>query len=170
MMAYLQPLRASGDSKFRSGISRARVSPMMKAVGARIIRRYKIAQIQLIRLPAGTIQQAKNWLSGQNLVEYVEFNHLRYIDAIPNDPQTPSMWGLDNFGQTGGTPDADINAPEAWDITTGDGSPVVAVIDSGSDLTHEDLSPNLRAISGDIRGLKRELAYRHALGRIPSSR
>ena len=98
--------------KFRSGISRAQINPLIEAVGGKIIRQYKTARIQLINLPEGTTQQAKNWLAGRDLVEYVEFNHLRYIDAVPNDPQTPSMWGLDNIGQTGGTPDADIDAPE----------------------------------------------------------
>lgn len=138
--------------KFHSGVSRAQINSLMNAVGAKTIRRYKIAPIQLIKLPQGTLQQAKNWLSGQNLVAYVEFNQLRYIDAVPNDPQTPSMWGLDNVGQSGGTPDADIDAPEAWDITTGDSSLVIAVIDSGSDLTHEDLAPNLWTNPGEIPG------------------
>ena len=138
--------------KFRSGISKARIRRMMNAVGAKIIRRYKLAPIHHINLPQGTAQQAKNWLSGRRLVEYVEFNHLRYIDAVPNDPQAPSMWGLNNVGQTGGTVDADIDAPEAWDITTGDSSLVIAVIDSGTDLTHEDLSPNLWTNPGEIPG------------------
>ena len=138
--------------KFRSGISGEQISPLINAVGAKIIRRYKIAPIQLISLPQGTIQRAKNWLAGRDLVEYVEFNHLRYIDAVPNDPLAPSMWGLNNIGQTGGTVDADIDAPEAWDITTGDSTLVVAVIDSGSDLTHEDLAPNLWTNTGEIPG------------------
>lgn len=138
--------------KFRSGISRAEISSLMNAVGAKMIHRYKLAPVHLVSLPEGTTQQAKNWLSGRDLVEYVELNRFRYIDAVPNDPLAPSMWGLDNTGQTGGTPDADIDAPEAWDITTGDSSLVVAVIDSGSDLTHEDLAPNLWTNPGEIPG------------------
>ncbi|MBL4656839.1 MAG: S8 family serine peptidase, partial [Flavobacteriales bacterium] len=65
--------------------------------------------------------------------------------TVPNDPLYNTMWGLDNIGQTGGTPDADIDAPEAWDVTTGGvtilgDTIVVAVIDGGFDLTHEDLN------------------------------
>jgi len=38
---------------------------------------------------------------------------------IPDDPEFSSQWHLDNIGQTGGTIDADIDAPEAWEIQKG---------------------------------------------------
>ncbi|MCK6622983.1 MAG: S8 family serine peptidase, partial [Calditrichia bacterium] len=65
--------------------------------------------------------------------------------TFPNDPQFPNQWALNNTGQTGGTPDADIDAPEAWDIATGGVTKlgdeiIVAVIDGGGELTHSDLS------------------------------
>ena len=62
---------------------------------------------------------------------------------IPNDEYFPYQWHLNNTGQFGGTPDADINAPEAWEITAGDPNIVVAVIDTGVDLDHPDLINNL---------------------------
>ena len=57
-----------------------------------------------------------------------------YKTGIPNDPFFDQLWGLHNTGQTGGTADADIDAPEAWDVTTGSSAVVVAVIDSGVDI------------------------------------
>ena len=63
--------------------------------------------------------------------------------VFPNDEYFPYQWHLHNTGQLGGTPDADINAPEAWEITAGDPNIVVAVIDSGVDLDHPDLVSNL---------------------------
>lgn len=65
-------------------------------------------------------------------------------DIIPNDPSFGNQWALQNTGQSGGLPDADIDAPEAWDFATGGvtalgDSIVVAVIDGGVDLNHEDL-------------------------------
>ena len=65
--------------------------------------------------------------------------------TFPNDPRFDEQWALHNTGQTGGTPDADIDAPEAWDLTTGGTSAqgdeiVVAIIDGGFDLSHPDVS------------------------------
>jgi len=59
--------------------------------------------------------------------------------VIPDDPYFDMQWALDNTGQNGGTPDADIDAPEAWDTETGDEDVVIAVIDTGVDYTNPDL-------------------------------
>lgn len=79
-------------------------------------------------------------------VQLAQLNHYtaRRV-TVPNDANFSSMWGLDNTGQNGGTPDADVDAPEAWDITTGGltvqgDTIVVAVIDGGFSLAHQDLN------------------------------
>jgi len=71
--------------------------------------------------------------------------------TTPNDPDYPLLWGLNNTGQTGGKPDADIDAPEAWNIQTGDPI-VVGVIDSGVDYNHPDLAGNIWTNLGEIAG------------------
>ena len=63
--------------------------------------------------------------------------------TMPDDPLFDEQWGLNNTGQTGGTADADIDAPEVWDVSTGSSGVVVADIDSGIDYTHEDLAANV---------------------------
>jgi len=63
--------------------------------------------------------------------------------VFPNDEYFPVQWHLHNTGQSGGTPGADIRAPEAWEITTGDPNVVVAVLDTGVDSNHPDLVNNL---------------------------
>jgi subtilisin family serine protease len=72
--------------------------------------------------------------------------------VIPNDPSFAVEWGLHNTGQYAGTPGNDIGAAGAWQFTTGSRSVVVAVIDSGIDLTHPDLVANLWANPGEIAG------------------
>jgi subtilisin family serine protease len=63
--------------------------------------------------------------------------------VIPNDEYFSIQWHLCNTGQSGGKPDADINAPEAWEITTGDPNIIIAVVDSGVYSEHSDLMSNL---------------------------
>lgn len=64
---------------------------------------------------------------------------------VPNDTRFNEQWALNNTGQSGGVPDADIDAPEAWNFTTGGitalgDTIVVAIIDGGCDLNHQDLN------------------------------
>ncbi|HJZ91730.1 MAG TPA: S8 family peptidase, partial [Gemmataceae bacterium] len=86
------------------------------------------------------------------VVQFASFNYRLRLSQIPNDPGFADQWGLNNTGQTGGTPDADIDAPEAWDIFTGSSSTIVAVIDTGVDYNHPDLAANMWTNPGEIPG------------------
>ncbi len=78
-------------------------------------------------------------------VQVAQFNHeVTLRDTQPDDTRFDDMWGLHNTGQSGGTVDADIDAPEAWDYLSGGISAhgdrvAVAIIDNGFDLDHPDL-------------------------------
>ncbi len=79
-------------------------------------------------------------------VALAQFNHkVSQRSTTPNDPSFSQQWALNNTGQTGGTADADIDAIEAWDSTSGGTTAlgdqiVIAVVDGGFDLNHTDLS------------------------------
>jgi serine protease len=78
----------------------------------------------------------------------VQFNHFVEERVLePNDPNyvNGTQWDMNNTGQNGGTIDADIDAPEAWEINTGGittagDTVVVAVVDGGFFLAHQDLN------------------------------
>jgi len=65
------------------------------------------------------------------LASYIEPNIRYEIDSVPNDPEWPKQWGP-----------AKMEADYAWNITTGDPSVLVAVIDTGIDWNHPDLAAN----------------------------
>ena len=92
------------------------------------------------------------YLEGFKNIRMVEPDYRLYRDAIPNDPRFDEMWGLDNTGQVGGTPGADISAVAAWDVTTGSSSILVAVLDTGTQVTHPDLAGNIWVNPGEIAG------------------
>ena len=85
-------------------------------------------------------------------VATAEANYRLMLEGIPNDPRFSSMYGLNNTAQTGGTQDADIDAPEAWNINTGTKRTIVAVIDTGVDYNHQDLAANMWRNTGEISG------------------
>ena len=52
-------------------------------------------------------------LSSLNCFQYLEPDQVLQLNATPNDPSFSALWGLNNTGQTLGSPDADVDAPEA---------------------------------------------------------
>ena len=88
-------------------------------------------------------------LNKNDEIEYAEPNYIIHALKTPNDPGFEQLWGLHNIGQDNGTPDADINAVEAWTVSTG-GDVVIAVIDTGIDYEHSDLAANMWRNPGEI--------------------
>jgi subtilisin family serine protease len=108
--------------------------------------------------PATTVPEAVAELTGRADIAYAEPNYVyRAAATFPTDPLFAQNWGLHNTGQAingvgGGLPDADIDAPEAWDQTKGSPNVVVAVIDSGVEYRHPDLAGNIWANPDEVAG------------------
>jgi subtilisin family serine protease len=112
----------------------------------------------LVRLaPGQDVNSAIARLESDGEVEFAEPNGLVKLGGLrPNDPQFQWQWGLLNWGYPIDgfipTPGADIHAEDAWAITTGDPSVVVAVNDTGVDIDHPDLAANIYTNRGEIPG------------------
>lgn len=83
-------------------------------------------------VPKGQELEWATRLVEAGLAEYAEPNYRVYIAATPDDPLWNLQWNM-----------LQINAPAGWDITTGDQEVIIAILDTGIDLTHPDLGPKL---------------------------
>jgi subtilisin family serine protease len=99
----------------------------------------------------GAASSLQSYLAGNRALAYFEADQKVTTNSVfPNDPDFGRLYGLNNVSQTGGMFDADIDAPEAWDISTGSRNTVVSVIDTGVDLAHRDLYQNIWINQGEI--------------------
>jgi thermitase len=94
---------------------------------------------ELLSVPLGTtVEAAVRELEAQPQVLYAEPNYIYgAASTIPNDPRFGELWGLHEGA------DHDVDAPEAWDLTTGSDSVKVAVVDTGVAYDHPDLAANM---------------------------
>jgi Subtilase family/GEVED domain/Secretion system C-terminal sorting domain/Fibronectin type III domain len=91
----------------------------------------------------------------QRAVAVAQFNHVISMrETVPDDPFFGQQWQWVNTGQGGGTPDADVDADEAWDLTTGGttatGDEIVVCVLEGTNRNHPDLQGNLWFNEGEI--------------------
>ncbi|MEW6213640.1 MAG: S8 family serine peptidase [Nitrospirota bacterium] len=147
--------------KFKSGMSKTVAQSLHRATGSTVKRGFRFINVEHVRLPHGfSVEDAIRLYRADPNVEYAEPNYIVRKAHIPNDPNFTLQWALHNTGQTisgdegtiTGTPDADIDAPEAWGIHTGNGNVIVAVIDTGVDYNHEDLKDNIWTNPNEVCG------------------
>lgn len=138
--------------KYRQGTTKASQAAVLNRAMVRELRRLKHLGISVLEVgrPGPSLDWSLEALAGDPVVEWAEKVPLAFCQFVPSDPDFPNQWPLHNFGQTGGLPDADIDAVEAWDIEDGSSQPVVvAVIDTGVDYTHPDLAANVWTNPGE---------------------
>jgi subtilisin family serine protease len=141
-------------------------------------RQLPVQGMQLVEVePGQSVAVARAVLEESPDVLYAEPNVIRHASVVPNDPYFPSLWAMLNTGQSirgvTGTPDADADVAEAWDAGIGGGT-VVAVLDTGVDTTHPDLTPNLLPghdyVGGDDNPADQNGHGTHVTGTIAADR
>jgi subtilisin family serine protease len=147
--------------KFKPEVEEALDSPGMSDFVARrhgakaeSLRESRRGRQYLIELDGTlSVEEAVQQAARDPRVEYAEPNYLLYPARTPDDLYFSQQWGLQNMGFVGqGKPGSDIGATRAWEFTTGSDDLVVAVIDTGVDLSHEDLAPNAWVNRGERAG------------------
>ena len=138
----------SADSvivKYRSAASGTAIGALADRAGVgrqvEVVRRLGAKVVAVNGDPAAVAAR----LERSPLVAYAEPNRILSAQAVPNDPMFGQLYGLNNTGQTGGTADADIDAPEGWDAAglgafPATGGVKVGIVDTGIQATHPELS------------------------------
>ncbi len=119
---------------FRSSLPSARINQFIASHGLKLNQSLLLPQTFIMIVPSGLEEKLSLVLSNSPLVEYAEPNYTATILETPNDPLFPQQWGLSR-----------IQAPLAWDVATSSGDVDLAVIDTGIDGSHPDLSDRVVA-------------------------
>ena len=151
--------------RFDEGLTRADIEIVIMNDNLEIVRQVsRPLNLWLLRVDLDKNQLGKVRRNIEDVpeIKYAQNNHHLSLRNTPDDPLFTSQWGLHNTGfdangNPSGTEDADIDAPEAWAITTGGQTVlgrdiVAAIVDGGCDLDHIDLQANLWSNPFDTLG------------------
>lgn len=136
------------EANVSDSVARARIDEL----DCRIVRQQRTPGYYTLRLaePSELFETVRRFVAMPE-VRFSEPSYVSYDDALasPDDSLLPMMWHVTNDGQRIGTFGADIALDGAWEYTLGDPDVVVAVIDTGVELEHEDLAANLLPRNGE---------------------
>src|SRR4051812_45514201 len=143
--------------KYNAGTSATQIATLERAAGVTGLGRTILGGARVVTV-AGSVKTVVAQLNRSAAVQYAEPDYVLRATAVPNDPRFAELYGLNNTGQTGGTPDADIDAPEGWDAAglgsfPSTGGAKVGVVDTGILSTHEDLVGKLANCAKSYSGI-----------------
>ena len=144
--------------KFASGASTAERAALLSSAGATGTSGHVAGVGADVVAVTGDPATVAARLNRSTLVSYAEPNFILKATATPNDPLYSQLYGLNNTGQTGGRPDADIDAPEGWDAAglgafPASGGTTIGIVDTGIDQTHPELSGKVLACADGLGGV-----------------
>lgn len=127
--------------KYRPG-GEGRRGALHRRHGSRKLKEYPSYAMERVKVRTGSlVADAVREFESDPDVEYAEPNYRMHALGVPVDPSFTQLWGMNK-----------INAPAAWDMTTGSAEVVVAIIDSGIDVNHPDLKDNLWVNTLELNG------------------
>lgn len=137
--------------KFKDGTPQNVIDAETGKQNAKVASKIDRLNVLVLKVPQGVEDKVVVAFSQNPNVEYAELDYIAYATDFPQDLPNDvyfagNQWGLENTGQTivgqAGKVDADIDTEIAWKVTTGN-SIKVAVLDTGIDQDHPDLSAKI---------------------------
>jgi subtilisin family serine protease len=123
--------------KFKPGLAASQRAKVAAASGGELVRKVAALDVDVMSFPGMTSANAEaklNALKKNPNIVYAEPNYIYSVDMVPNDPGYSQQWGWPK-----------VNAPAAWDVTQGSSSTVIAIVDTGIQQSHPDLSSKIVA-------------------------
>lgn len=127
--------------QFQPGLARSERAKTAQAMGANLARRVEALDVDVLEFPAlkanpdsKAAEKIFNALKANPNVVYAEPNYIYTVNWTPNDPGVSQQWA---WGK--------IQAYEAWDVTKGSSTTVIAIVDTGIQRTHPDLDAKIVA-------------------------
>jgi hypothetical protein len=127
--------------KLKKGAKAEEIAAAHVRVGAKVLQDLPQIGWQVVEVKPGRNFTAQEAYGHEPSIERADLDHARKVASTPNDPYWPYEWHM-----------VDIKADQAWNTEKGDPSVVVAVMDTGLDHTHPDLSPNAWTNPGETPG------------------
>jgi thermitase len=116
--------------KYKTKEAFTTASTLHRRTGGRVIERNEQLGFEVVQFTSDLAADRITAYKASPLVEYVEPNHTVHALWTPNDPDFPTkQWGPQK-----------IQAPRAWDVTRSNSAIKIAIIDTGVESTHPDLS------------------------------
>ena len=128
---------------FKPGTPESTRADVHRRRGGKVLERFDSILADLVFVGNADALAKREEYKQEPPVRAVSLNYLHTEAAVPDDPLFGSSWALNNTGQTGGLADADVDAPEGWELRTTATDVVVADIDTGIDIDHPDLAANV---------------------------
>ncbi|HID86348.1 MAG TPA: peptidase S8 [Anaerolineae bacterium] len=127
--------------KFKEGLNPAQVAQLHASQGATVVDEIPQIGVQILSVPPGQVEAKIAAYQADPRVEYAEPDSIAQPAYEPDDPyySDGTQWGPQK-----------IYAPQAWDLSKGDSSVVIAVVDWGVDLQHPDLATEMWTNPGEI--------------------
>jgi thermitase len=116
--------------KFKSDTSTTAKSSLHSQENAKVVSRNSDLGFEVVKLKDQSVQEAMKAYRNNPHVEYAEPNYIVKANWTPNDPAFASQ----QYGPQ------IVQAPAAWDITRGSSSVRIAIVDTGVQYNHPDLS------------------------------
>lgn len=135
--------------RFNAGVTADQIDALNAQKNVEIVSTSEYVENQFVLRPISGSNMDALTLANQyyenDLTKFAYPNFITTFERrfVPNDPYFPNQWHLNNIGLDGGTVDADIDAPEAWDIHTGSSNIRIAILDDSIEKNHEDLQSHI---------------------------